>query len=280
MAETYEQVLCVKHEVFVYRILARATNRGYRAAEWKLDEPDWTGRMKVVLKDKNLSLKLEDKNSGELFAECPVEDYPSVAIEQVLDSSRYFVIRIRDEGGRNAFIGIGFADRGDSFDLLVAIQDHFKHVKREEKQATEASEEAQDSLSGNEDRPKLDLSLKHGETIKLNLATKKNTEANNGASTRRLPSSSNSILLPPPPAPSKLAPPIKPPPTNSDLLFLLDTPLNPPTSNLPTHNPTPQNPPVNSSINPFGSDDVWQDFASAPVSNASQQAPVNWVNFD
>lgn len=27
---------------------------------------------------------------------------------------------------RHAFIGLGFADRGDSFDLLVAIQDHFK----------------------------------------------------------------------------------------------------------------------------------------------------------
>lgn len=30
--------------------------------------------------------------------------------------------------GRHAFIGLGFADRGDSFDLLVAIQDHFKWV--------------------------------------------------------------------------------------------------------------------------------------------------------
>jgi len=29
--------------------------------------------------------------------------------------------------GRCAFIGVGFRDRADSFDLLVSIQDHFKY---------------------------------------------------------------------------------------------------------------------------------------------------------
>ena len=37
--------------------------------------------------------------AGELFAQCPVESYPSAAVEQVLDSSRYFVVRIQDGGG-------------------------------------------------------------------------------------------------------------------------------------------------------------------------------------
>jgi len=37
--------------------------------------------------------------AGELFAQCPIESYPSAAIEQVLDSSRYFVVRIQDGGG-------------------------------------------------------------------------------------------------------------------------------------------------------------------------------------
>ncbi|KAL7837029.1 hypothetical protein SRHO_G00267400 [Serrasalmus rhombeus] len=135
--DTYESVLCVKPEVHVYRIPPRATNRGYRtpmdahragASEWKLDEPAWSGRMKITAKAKIAYIKLEDKNTGELFAQAPVEQYPGSAVEAVTDSSRYFVIRIDDGNGRHAFIGIGFADRGDSFDFNVALQDHFKWV--------------------------------------------------------------------------------------------------------------------------------------------------------
>ena len=36
----------------------------FRASDWKLDQPDWTGRMRVVAKGKDLSIKLEDKTSG------------------------------------------------------------------------------------------------------------------------------------------------------------------------------------------------------------------------
>ena len=31
--------------------------------------------------------------------------------------------------GRYAFVGMGFQDRGDSFDFNVTLQDHFKYVK-------------------------------------------------------------------------------------------------------------------------------------------------------
>lgn len=46
--------------------------------------------------------------AGDLFAECPVPtDKPlQTAVEPVIDSSRYFVLRIVDrESGRHAFIG-------------------------------------------------------------------------------------------------------------------------------------------------------------------------------
>lgn len=196
----YESVLCVKPTVHVFRIPPRPSNRGYRASDWKLDQPDWTGRLRVVAKGKDLAIKLEDKTSGELFARCPVEQYPGIAVESVTDSSRYFVLRIMDDNGRSAFIGIGFEDRGDSFDLNVALQDHFKHLKQE-KDAEKAGEELKQG-------PKLDLGFKEGQTIRINISTKKSAEEDGCAKKARpKPSGGGQGLLPPPPGAVKLPPP-------------------------------------------------------------------------
>lgn len=61
--------------------------------------------------------------------------------------------------GRTAFIGVGFSDRSDSFDLNVALQDHFKWLKKSE----EIEKEKEDP------KPELDLRFKEGETIKINM---------------------------------------------------------------------------------------------------------------
>ncbi|NXQ59456.1 NECP2 protein, partial [Anthoscopus minutus] len=162
-----------------------------RAAEWQLDQPAWSGRLRITAKGSTAFIKLEDKTSGELFAQAPVEQFPGIAVEGVTDSSRYFVIRIEDGNGRRAFIGVGFVDRGDAFDFNVALQDHFKWVR----QQSELARQAQDLEQG----PKLDLGFKEGQTIKLNIANVKKKEGGTG-STRPRPAGLGGLsLLPPPP---------------------------------------------------------------------------------
>ncbi|XP_005925352.1 adaptin ear-binding coat-associated protein 1 isoform X1 [Haplochromis burtoni] len=241
----YESILCVKPEVNVYRIPPRTSNRAIRAADWKLDAPDWTGRMRVTARGKVAYVKLEDKVSGELFAQAPVDEYPGVAVETVSDSSRYFVLRIMDDNGRTAFIGIGFGDRSDAFDFNVALQDHFKWVKQE----TEFSKQAQAPDS----TPKLDLGFKEGQTITLNIGQSKKKD-------RSRPQSSGGFGLLPPPPGGKLAPPPSSRSTNhntqpsaggSDSGCLLD---------LDSSNSNSVAPPNPTST---GNSDLWGDFDSA-----------------
>ena len=45
--------------------------------------------------------------AGELFAQGQLDGYPGLALEKVLDSSRYFVLRIEDSGKCNHLIFFG-----------------------------------------------------------------------------------------------------------------------------------------------------------------------------
>uniref|UniRef100_A0A0K8TNX5 NECAP PHear domain-containing protein n=1 Tax=Tabanus bromius TaxID=304241 RepID=A0A0K8TNX5_TABBR len=242
----YESILLVKPEVFIYKIPPRASNRGYRAADWNLSEPTWTGRMRLVAFGNKVNLKLEDKTSGALFANCPVETYPGVAIEAVSDSSRYFVIRVQDDSGRSAFLGLGFGDRSDSFDLNVALQDHFKWVKNQEQIEKEKVEP----------KPELDLGFKEGETIKINMKITKKDGGDSNPRTK--PRSGTGILPPPSGGMNRIAPPpssgVKQSPTAS-----------------PAHKAQDNN-------------TQWGEFASAgqPATQPQQQNQTvnsNWVQF-
>ncbi|XP_074654397.1 adaptin ear-binding coat-associated protein 1-like isoform X2 [Tubulanus polymorphus] len=276
MSVDYESVVCVKNEVFVYRIPPRTTNRGYRASDWSLDQPDWTGRMRVVVKGKDLSIKLEDKASGELFANAPIEEYPSTACESVLDSSRYFVIRIKDVSGRSAFIGVGFEDRSDAFDLNVSLQDHFKWLKKEKDLETQSTLD-----SG----PKLDLGFKEGQTIKLNLHTK----SGNGTSKARPRASAGAGgaigILPPPPGG------IKPPPSSGATSRQHPHPVapaaqmqpqQPAVGNLFSQQPTVQSQaPPQPTVQSQSNIDLLLDLDAPGAANAAPAAPATdvWGDF-
>ena len=82
------------------------------------------------------------------------------------------------EGGKVIHLGLGFAERADSFALNTALQDHFK-----DEEISELEEEVP--------LKKLDLALKEGETMKVNLNfSRKSDEC---STVRR--------ELPPPPGP-------------------------------------------------------------------------------
>ncbi|CCD73702.1 NECAP PHear domain-containing protein [Caenorhabditis elegans] len=184
----YENVLMVKPKVFVYRIPPIGTS-GHKAADWNLDSPAWTGRMRLVAIGKRLEMRLEDGETCDLYAKCPIDAHPGNAIEAVSDSSRYFVIRLQNDNGQQAFVGCGFQERGDAFDFNVTLQDHFRYIERS------AELEKQDLSAG----PSLDLAFKEGQTISINIGKKDKSAVSRprpapGASTGGLVP-----LLPPPP---------------------------------------------------------------------------------
>ncbi|KAJ4954443.1 hypothetical protein NE237_011226 [Protea cynaroides] len=167
--EAFEHTLLVAREVSVYKIPPRSTSGGYKCGEWLQTDKIWSGRLRVVSCKERCEIRLEDPNSGDLFAACFVlPGQRENSVETVLDSSRYFVLKIEDGSGKHAFIGLGFNERNEAFDFNVALSDHEKHVKREhEKESGEASNDNQIDI-----HPAVNLRLKEGETIRISVKHK------------------------------------------------------------------------------------------------------------
>ena len=77
------------------------------------------------------------QSKSKLFALCaidlvekehPLEHY----VEAVLDSTRYFVVRVTDEkAGREALIGLGFREREEAADFRAALAKYESEIARE-----------------------------------------------------------------------------------------------------------------------------------------------------
>uniref|UniRef100_A0A7S1CE64 NECAP PHear domain-containing protein n=1 Tax=Bicosoecida sp. CB-2014 TaxID=1486930 RepID=A0A7S1CE64_9STRA len=180
-------------ECFAFKIPPQSSAAGHKAEDWKTQV--WTGSLRVVSKGPHCAIKLVSPD-GKLFAVCPVKQPGPPSVEKVVDSSRYFVLRIEDGRGKHAFIGIGFQQRSEAFDFNVGLQDHFKELERE--RAATAAMSAPDA-------PVEDFSLKSGETIRISVpkakARKKDT-----ATAAPIATMGGAGLLAPPPGAS-LAPP-------------------------------------------------------------------------
>ncbi|KAE9588585.1 hypothetical protein Lal_00003075 [Lupinus albus] len=205
--EPIELVLFQVPECYVYIIPPRMSAASYRADEWDVNKWAWDGILKVISKGEECIIRLEDKNTGELYARAFLRKGEPHPVEPVIDSSRYFVLRIEENIGRrlrHAFIGIGFRERTEAYDFQAALHDHMKYLDKK-KTAEEMEQQYQQSSS-------VDYSLKEGETLVLQIKTNKsgrsvkskffeqglNSPSEEKGETKE---SVTSIKLPPPPPP-------------------------------------------------------------------------------
>ncbi|KAJ7137786.1 adaptin ear-binding coat-associated protein 1 NECAP-1 [Mycena epipterygia] len=164
MDDEIESILYIGREVSVFKIPPLKANEGHRAGEWgDLSTPLWKGRLRIVEKSSGAALLFEDAQNGELFAKADY-DPARPAVEAVLDSSRYFVVRVED-AGKKAYIGMGFQERTDSFDFNVALQDYTKRHKAALNPPTDSNEPSPHIPAG----PKKDYSLKEGQTFSISI---------------------------------------------------------------------------------------------------------------
>ena len=103
---------------------------------------------------------LEDPSTAELFAKAPYTT-PS-AVEAVLDSSRFFAVRVVGDGGMEATLGMGFEERGEAIDFGICLQDCRKMMGMEV-----AGKKGGAKAEGAE--KKKDYGLKEGQTIRVDI---------------------------------------------------------------------------------------------------------------
>lgn len=207
MADTMQRLLFNTPSVHVYAIPPLTSTRGFNAGPWTAPprptaQQIFTARMRIFeisSSDRDslsVTINLEDPKTGELFAASP---YSSEAVvQQALDSSRFFAVRVVGEGGMKATLGLGFEDRSDAFDFGIALREARKVLGWEKPKASETSDAMRD------------FSLKEGEKIHIQVGGKgkreggleKKTERDDGQALFSIapPPASASGGFPPPPA--------------------------------------------------------------------------------
>lgn len=156
------QRLMTADEVYVYKIPPMKSAGGHRAEDWNLADPLKT--CSLVVERREDVLVLEFYADGGIFAQSQLDvskgGTTAQLLEQCVDTSRYFAVKIQGAGGREALIGFGFRDRDQATDLRESLQHYEKSIQRES--------EAHDSV-GNYHVPQ----LAEGEKIHVGMKTGK-----------------------------------------------------------------------------------------------------------
>jgi len=210
-ADAIQRILFIAPAVHVYNIPPLTSTKGYVAASWTADNNKrqiFTARLRILetaiptaINDESVKtdILLEDPSNGQLFAAAPYT--AAGVVEQVLDSSRFFAIRVEGEGGRKAVLGIGFEERSEAFDFSVGLQEVRKTLGIDDNGKAGGKKVSKEKEKAPE---KKDFSLKEGETITVNIG---------GRGRRNQPKAEQSsgdlgaFSLPPPPGGSSFLPP-------------------------------------------------------------------------
>lgn len=229
-----EQCLLTVKECFVYRVPPLKTASGHRAEEWGLETPLLTGHLKIFQADDKLRIVLyryKDPTSFAVgdnllpFAECPIQMTPHEVItpfvDAVIDSSRYFAIRIKDPANPNRFatLGIGFRERDAALDFKQVLNDYVRYVDRmAAAEVMAAAHEGRNSLDEAEQNATdtasnqgvgRDFSIKEGQKIHINVPKKYSAQQSHelphaGSAVATGPASGLKTFLRPPPPPGSV----------------------------------------------------------------------------
>lgn len=188
----------------MYNIPPLSSTKGYVAASWTADNNKrqiFSARLRILetavpTSSNGETLKtdilLEDPSNGQLFAAAPYTT-PGV-VEQVLDSSRFFAVRVQGEGGMKAVLGVGFEERSEAFDFSVALQEVRKTLGIEDNGKAGGKKPVRQEKV----QEKKDFSLKEGETITVSIGGRGMGRRNQGKN--EAPSAGlGGFSLPPPP---------------------------------------------------------------------------------
>jgi len=176
----------------------------------------------VERKDDYLNISLLSKKLKEggpkgatedaLFAMCVVDLEGNKKMEHfvdaVVDSSRYFVVKISDQKtGRHANIGVGFRERDDASNFRMALQEYERSLRRE--RTAEAMHHAYEEGSASSEDGKRsplpevgDLTLKEGEKIHIDLKGKSTKVKDSKPAAKSTAGGALPLLKKPPPSPA------------------------------------------------------------------------------